>query len=253
MPTTPTPRRPPHLGFVLAIAALALPCVALAGPWEVGSTSPSKQKKAKAEVTWKHTASKNTWARPVLKFAAPLAKDLSYEVAAGYGIVEKANGITRGGARDVSAKLKWRFLAETDARPAFLLEPKFTFATGDKAAGVGGGVTTLKTPVRAGKQFGKFRLTGEVFYTHGFAHDYDDMLGYGGLLEYSPDPHWIIGVDLLDDRPVDHSSRHHLRSNVAFKYKANKRVELQGLFGRSIENRRGALATNAKFVAVYKF
>ncbi len=240
-------------GLLLAIAALAAPATVLAGPWEVGSTSPSKAKKVKAEVTWKHTDAKDTWARPVLKFAAPLADDLSYEVAAGYGIVEKANGTTRGGARDVSAKLKWRFLDETDGRPAFLVEPKFTFATGDKAAGIGSGVTTLKTPVRAGKQFGKVRLTGEVFYTHGFAHDYNDMIGYGGLLEYAPDSHWIVGVDLLDDRPVDHGSRHHLRGDVAFKYKAGKHVELQGLLGRSVENHRGELATNAKFVASYKF
>lgn len=253
MSMSPNHRRPLRSGLLLAIAALAFPCIALAGPWEVGSTSPSKQKKVKAEVTWKHTDSKDTWARPVLKFAAPLADDLSYEIAAGYGIVEKANGTTRSGARDFTAKLKWRFLAETDDRPAFLVEPKFTFDTGDKAAGIGGGVTTLKTPVRAGKQFGKIRLTGEVFYTHGFARDYDDVIGYGGLLEYAPDSHWIVGVDLLDDRPVDHGSRHHLRGDVAFKYKANKHVELQGLLGRSVENQRGELATNAKFVAVYKF
>ena len=251
---TMTPPRDRSLpAALLMAAALALPCVALAGPWEVGGTSPSKQKKLKAEVTWKHTDAKDVWARPVLKFAAPLAEGLSYEVAAGYGIVEKDNGLVRGGARDVSAKLKWRFVEEADRRPAFLVEPKFTFATGDSASGVGGGVTTLKTPVRAGKQFGRFRVTAEVSHTHGFAHGYKDLVGYGGLLEYAPDSRWTVGVDLLADRPVHEGSRYHLRSNAAFKYKAGKNVELQGLLGRSIENRRGELATSAKLVAVYKF
>lgn len=242
-----------RVGLWLAIAALALPAVALAGPWEVGGTSPSKTKKVKAEVTWKHTDSKDTWARPVLKFAAPLTSSSSYEVSAGYGIIEKANGATQTGAKDFTAKLKWRFLEETASRPALLVEPKFTFDTGDKVSGVGGGVTTLKVPVRAGKQFGKVRLTGEVFYTHGFDNQYDDTVGYGGLFEYSLTKRLLVGVDLLNDRPIHDGGRYHWRSNAAFKYKATESIELQGLIGRTIENRRGEMATNAKIVAVLKF
>lgn len=251
MPFVSTHRRRLQ-AVLLAAAALALPLAAQAGPWEVGSTSPSKTKKVKAEVTWKHTDSKDTWARPVLKFAAPLAEDLSYEVSAGYGIVEKANGTTRGGAKDVTGKLKWRFVNETDTHPAFLVEPKFTFDTGDRAAGIGGGVTTLKVPLRAGKQFGRMRLTGEVFYTHGFDHDYHDVAGYGGLVEYQLTKRMLVGVDLLNDRPV-HDGHHHLRGDAAFKFKASEDVELQGLIGRSVENLRGEMATSAKVVAVYKF
>lgn len=248
IPSTPS-RRP--YGWLLPALAALLPATAFAGPWEVGSTSPSTSRKVKAEVTWKHTDSKDTWARPVLKFAAPLARDLSFEVAAGYGIVEKSNGATRSGAKDFTGKLKWRFVEEGDRRPAWLVEPKFSFDTG--SPGIGGGVTTLKTPLRAGKQFGKLRLTAEVSHTHGFAHDYDDLVGYGALLEYAPNPRWIVGVDLLNDRPLHDGGRYHLRGNAAFKYKASKRFELQGLLGRSAENRRGELATSAKFVAAYKF
>lgn len=202
MSTISEPRRLRHIGRLLAIAALVSPCIALAGPWEVGSTSPGKQKKVKAEVTWKHAGSKDVWGRPVLKYAAPLARDVSYEVAGGYGIIDRKDGPTRSGSRDLTAKLKWRFAGETDRRPAFLVEPKFTFATGDGTSGVGGGVTTIKTPVRAGKQFGPFRVTAEVFYKHGFAHDYTDMIGYGGLLEYAPNPTLTVGVDLVSDRPA---------------------------------------------------
>ncbi len=230
-----------------------LPAVAVAGPWEVGGTSPSKTKKIEVEVSRKHTDSRDTWARPVLKFAAPLGDDLSYEVAAGYGVVEKSSGPTRGGAKDVTAKLMWRFLDETDRRPVLLVEPKFTFDTGDASSGVGGGVTTLKTPLRGGKRFGKVRLTGEVFYTHGFAGEYDDLVGYGGLVEYSPNERWVVGMDVLNDRPIHEGGRYHVRGDVAFKFKAADSVELQGLIGRSVENRRGELAANVNFVAAYKF
>lgn len=236
-----------------ATAALVSPMIATAGPWEVGSVSPAKTMKFKAEVTYKHTDSKDTWARPAIKFAAPLTSDMSYEIAGGYGIVEKDGGFERGGNRDISAKLKWRLLRETDSRPVFLVEPKVTFGSGDQAAGISDGVTTLKLPLRAAKTFGKMRLTGEAFYTHGFDHDYQDVVGYGGLLEYSVAEPLLIGIDLLSDRPTHDPGKYHLRSNVAFKWYATKAFEVQGLIGRSIENHRGKLATSAKVVTVYKF
>lgn len=239
--------------FCLLLALLALPATALAGPWEVGNTNPSKTKKIKLEFTGKYTATKDSYGIPVVKFAAPLADDLSFEIATGYGIVDKPPEGSRGGARDATAKLKWRVIDETDGRPALLLEPKFTFDTGDTRAGVGGGSTTLKMPIRAGKQFGPVRLTGEFFYTHDFDHDDEDILGYGGLIEYAPHERWVVGIDLLSDRPARDASRYHLRSNVAVKLKATPKTELQALIGRSLENRRGELATNVKFVASFKF
>lgn len=239
--------------YGLAIATLVAPVIAFAGPWEVGSVSPAKTMKLKAEVTYKHTDSKDTWARPAIKFAGPLTPDMSYEIAGGYGVVEKDNGFERGGSRDVSAKVKWRLLHETESRPVFVVEPKVTFGSGDQAAGISDGVTTLKLPLRAAKKFGRTRLTGEAFYTHGFDHDYRDLVGYGGLLECSLSEPLVVGIDLLADRPTHDPGKYHLRSNVAFKWYATKTFEVQGLVGRSIANHRGSLATSAELVTVYKF
>ncbi len=239
--------------FCFSIVLLAIPATVLAGPWEVGSTNPDNAKKIKVEFAGKYTDSRNTYGVPVFEFAAPMTNDLSFEVGAGYGVIDKPQTGSRGGAKDITAKLKWRFFTETGHRPAFMLEPKFTFDTGDADSGVGGGVTTLKLPVRAGKQFGHVRLTGEVFYTHGFKHDHENILGYGGLIEYSPTGNWVIGVDLLNDRPAQEGGRYHLRSNAAIKLKVAPKIELEALVGRSIENRRGELATNVKLVAAFKF
>ncbi len=246
------------LFFWLRIVCCSLPLLGispstLAGPWEIGSTNPSKTKKIKIEFTRKHTDSKDTYGFPILKFAAPFSDDLSFEAAAGYGAVDTPQRGSRGGAKDITAKLMWRFIGKSGNRPAFLLEPKFSFDTGDTASGVGAGVTTLKMPLRAGKQFGKVRLTAEVFHTHGFKHAYTDIVGYGGLIEYSPHERWIVGIDLLNDHPLHDGGAHHLRSNAAVKLKATSRIELQALVGRSVENRRGESATNVKFVASFKF
>ena len=166
--------------------------------------------------------------------------------------MEKSSGFTYSGAKDMAAKLMWQFLDETSSRPVFLMEPRLAFVIDDASSGVGAGFTTLKVPLRGGKRFGKVRLTGEVFYTRGFARNYSDMVGYGGLVEYSPDERWVVGVDLFNDCPV-HDRRYHLRSNAAVKFKAVHNVELQGLIGRSVENRRGELATNFRFIASYTF
>jgi len=237
----------------LAIVTIVAPAIALAGPWEVGSVSPSKTMKVKAEVTYKHTDNKDTWARPVIKFAGPLTPDMSYEFSGGYGIVEKDGGFERGGSRDISAKIKWRLLRESASHPVFLVEPKVTFGSGDQQAGISDGVTTLKLPLRAAKTFGKMRVTGETFYTRSFDHAEDDMVGYGGLVEYRVSEPLLIGIDLLADRPTGDPGKYHLRSNVAFKWYPTKKFEVQGLIGRSIENHRGKLATSAKLVTAYKF
>lgn len=237
----------------LALVALVAPVVALAGPWEVGSVSPSKTMKVKAEVTYKHTDSKDTWARPVIKFAKPLTPDMSYEFSGGYGIVEKDGGFERGGSRDISGKIKWRLLRETESLPVFVVEPKVTFGSGDQQAGISDGVTTLKLPLRAAKTFGKIRVTAETFYTRSFDHQKDDTVGYGGLLEYTVSKPLVVGIDLLADRPTGEPGKYHLRTNVAFKWYPTKKFEVQGLVGRSIENRRGQLATAAELVTVYKF
>lgn len=245
--------RPRRVWMATAVAALlGLPVASTAGPWEVGGTTPGKNTALKLELAWKHTASKDTWTRPVLKFGGPLAENLSYEVSGGYGAVEKQGQPTRSGMKDFTGKLKWGLMSEADRGVDLLLEPKLTFDTGDVASGVGGGVTTLKLPLRVGKSYGKVHLTGEVRYTHGFDGDYADLAGYGGLVEYKPSSRWVVGVDLINDRPV-HGGGDHWRSNVAFKYKPDKHWEWQGLLGRSIHNERGSMATSVKVELAYKF
>lgn len=239
---------------VLMLLAMGCPLVALAGPWEVGGTGIDTGYKFKVELGYKGTATQTNWVKPGIGFAAPLNSRLSYEIAVGHGMVETTMGKSSG-MRDLDAKIKWKLQEENGERHdlAWLLEPKLTLPTGDKAAGIGGDRTSLELPLRAGKTLGKIYLTGEFRYTHVFDDDHDQLVGYGGLVEYFPSNKWVIGVDLISDMPLGDSALYHLRSNAAIKWKPSKAFEIQALLGRSITNRRGLMTTSAKVVAEFKF
>lgn len=238
---------------LLGAAALFVTNAAQAGPWDVGDTKPSKQYKIKFKSEWKHTSSKDSIYAPTIKFGGPISPRLSYELATGYGSVKKQGQSSQSGMDDFSAKLKVGLMSEKGSRPDVMLEPKLSFDTGDVASGVGAGVTTLQLPLRAGKSFGNYYLTGEVRYTHGFDSGYTNKVGYGALLEYKPSPTWVVGMDLFNERPVHDGGSYHLRSNVAVKYKPGKHWEWHGLVGRSVHNAAEQPQTKVKFEIVYKF
>lgn len=251
----PIARRFRRQSVVLCVATVAAvtPFEGRAGPWEVGGTGIDKTRKLKAEIALKRTRSQDQWVRPGFGYAAPWTERLSYEVGLGHGVVEDADGRRRSGTRDFEAKLKWQLQEEDGRRLAWLFEPKLTLPTGDRGAGIGGERTALELPLRAGRTVGKLYFTGEVRYTHVFEGGHDRLAGYGGLVEYFPNPRWVVGVDLINDMPVDDRGRYHLRSNLAGKWRPNAHFELQALLGRSIENRRGEPVTSMKVVAEYKF
>ncbi|MFT3763001.1 MAG: hypothetical protein QM761_10455 [Pseudoxanthomonas sp.] len=162
---------------------LALPSVAVAGPYEVGSTSTAKGLKFKNNLQWKHSDSKDTWVLPKFGIGGPLNERLELSIGTGYGVVDRTGGTTRGGLRDLSVGLKWRMLDEGDAWPAVTIEPELSVPTGDDRAGIGAGAYAFELPLRAGRQFGNLRLTGEISASRTFGRD-QDQVGAGVLLEY---------------------------------------------------------------------
>ncbi len=246
-------RRPTALYVVVAAAAIASPFEGRSGPWEVGGTGIDKAGKFKVEAALKRTRTQDVWVRPGIGIALPWTDHMSYEFSLGHGVVKDADGTRRSGTRDFDAKLKWQLQEETEDGLAWMFEPKLSLPTGDRGAGIGGERTALELPLRAGRSVGKLYFTGELRYTHIFERGYDRLAGYGGLVEYFPNPRWVVGVDLITDMPLDDHGRYHLRSNLAGKWRPNTSFELQALLGRSIENRRGDPVTSAKLVAEYKF
>lgn len=247
----PRLQRASIVGLLLTVAC---PFTAIAGPWEVGGTGVDTGYKFKMELGYKNTAAQTNWVRPGIGFAAPLNSRLSYELAIGHGVNESSSA-SSSGLRDLDLKLKWKLQQQDSASNNldWLLEPKLTLPTGDNAAGIGGEKTSLELPLRAGRNFGKLYVTGEVRYTHVFDPGYDKLFGYGGLVEYFPSEKWVVGVDLITDMPLGEASLYHLRSNAAVKWKPSKSFELQTLLGRSLSNQRGLATTSAKMVAEFKF
>lgn len=241
----------PALRLPLLAILFALPFAAAAGPYEVGSTSTAKGLKFKSNLQWKHSIGKDAWVLPKFGVGGPLNERIELSVGTGYGVVDKTGGATRGGMRDLSVGLKWRMLDEDGARPAITIEPELVLPTGDERAGIGSGAYAFELPLRAGRQFGAMRLTGEVSASRVFGRD-EDQLGAGVLLEYFGGPQWSAGVELVADSPREDIGAVHLRANVGAKRKVGKHVEWQALAGRSVENRRGDRTTTLKLVFEYK-
>lgn len=221
---------------------------AYAGPYETGSTSTAQGIKFKSSVQWKHSGDKDSWVLPKIVVGGPLSERLEVSIGTGYGVVDRAGGRSRGGLRDLSLGMKWRLRDEGAGRAAVTIEPGLSVPTG--ADGIGKDGYALELPVRAGRRFGAFRLTGEVAMARTFGQ-HDDTLAGGALVEFAA-PTWSCGMELVADTPRDHTDRWHLRTNAGVKRKVGKHVEWQALLGRSIENRAGARQTTIKLAFEYK-
>lgn len=227
--------------------------IAHASPWEVGSTSPSSEYGIRSQFALKHSASKNSWTHPELKFDAPLTPDLSYALSWGYGSQTATAQPSQDGSIDATAKLKWRLAHHQQLRPDVLIEPKLGINTGNRNDSIGSHAPSLKLPVRIGYPAGAFYWTAEVRYTRTFTHRTDDLIGYGVLAEYKLSPTLKVGIDLFNDQPTDNSSAQHWRSNAGFKQRISRHWQWRGLIGRSIDNQRGELTTSTKLDIGYVF
>lgn len=224
-----------------------------AGPWEVGGTSVDKKRKAKLEVALRDSADTRVWARPVLGYAHPIDDTMSFEITAGHGVIESP-GYRVSGERDMDIKLKYQLAKESTDRLAWLIEPKLSIPVGDDDKGIGRGKYAVEIPLRASRTVRKTTYTGELRYTQVLGGGDDQKLvGLGSLIEYVPDPRWVVGIDLFADAPVNQGRNHHLRSNVAAKWRPSQAIELQALVGRSLSNRRGEDQTSYKVVLEYKY
>jgi hypothetical protein len=236
---------------LLVLSVLLSTCFAVrAGPYETGSTSTAKGLKFKTNVQLKHSADKDSWVLPKLGVGGPLAENLELSVGSGYGMIRRTDGGRSGGLRDLSAGLKWRLLDEHGSRPAVTIEPSLGMPTGDRRSGIGKGAYSLELPVRAGHQFGDFRLTGQVSVQRSFGRD-EDQFGSGVLLEYFPSPRWSCGIELVADAPLDEPAARHLRANLGAKQKIGQHLQWQALAGRTLENRRGGPVTTIKLALEY--
>lgn len=227
--------------------------LAMAGPWEVGGTGIDSKRKFKAEVMLRQGGGESHWARPVLGYAFPVSDRVSMEIATGYGIVDSAVD-RRSGRRDVDIKAKVALASSNDGRVAWLIEPKLAVPLGDERSGMGRGRYAAELPLRVSYTRSALTYTAEVKYSQVLVgQPADRLVGAGALLEYSPDPRWVIGMDVYADASTQQMSATHTRASFGGKWRPTTAWELQGLLGRSLHNQRGSDTTTYKVVLEYKF
>lgn len=237
---------------VAAVLLLAIAAPACAGPYEIASTSTAKGLKIKSNVQFSHSGSRDSWVLPKIGVGGRLRDNLELSAGTGYGVVERSDGWTRGGMRDLAVSLKWRLRDEDADHAALTIEPQWSLPTGDDRAGIGKGAHALSLPLMLGRQYGRLRLTGMVSASRTFGRG-ADQVGGGALLEYFGGPQWSCGMELVADAPRSGLDRWQLRANVGAKRRFGKHAEWQVLAGRTVENRRGDPTTVLKLAYEYKF
>lgn len=238
-----------RLGTPLLVLLVAP--VAEAGIFDVGSTGTAQTLEVKAKFYSTRGTDKQTWKLPGLSVSGPITDHLEWGFGTGYGVIEHTAAPDRHGWRDLGVALKWRFLDHSDSSGLTMgIEPEFSLPVGDESAGTGAGAVAFALPLRISKKTGRVRVTGEVSAEHLFGRD-EDSVGAGVLTEYTLAPAWSVGIELVADAPRSQLSDSHLRSNIGFKWEPNPHFQVQGLVGRSIDNRRGGPVTNVGILFEY--
>lgn len=232
------------------LALLAVPG-AEAGIYDVGSTGTAESLEIKTKFYSTRGTDTHTWRLPGLSVSGPIHGHLEWGAGIGYALIGHRYEPDRHGWRDLSLSMKWRFLDHSaESGVTMAIEPEFSLPVGDESAGTGAGAVAFALPLRVSGKRGRVRVTGEVGVEHVFGRD-EDAVGAGILIEYAMTRQWSVGIELVGDAPRTQLSASHVRSNIGFKWKPNPHFQLQGLVGRSLDNRRGEPVTNVGILFEY--
>lgn len=238
----------------LAIAATVLTCSApaLAGVYSVDDNDTAQGLEVKAKVYSERSGDQQKWRLPGLGVSGRLTDNLEWGVSGGYGMIEADGQTTAHGWRDLSAAIKWRFLAPaSDDGISMGIEPELSLPTGDAGAGVGKGATSFELPLRISGLFGRIRVTGQISAERVFGRD-DDSASAGVLTEYKASERWSLGFELVADAPCRHLRDYTLRADAGFSWKPNHHFKLGVLGGHSLAMSSGAPETVFRMELKYR-
>ena len=236
------------LGAAACAAALMATPVADASPFQVDSTSTAEDVELKSVFEYRDSSSKQTWIAPKLALAFPVAERLEFEVATEYRKVER-DGVAQEGFGDSSLELKWRVVDETPQGVAVAMVPELSLPTGSESRGLGSGHAELVVPVVVEKRLGRVTLSGELGYGHSFEDGDGDVIPLGLLVTAQPSDTLKVGMEIAGEAPADHFSDCELNTNVGFKWKATRNLEIHGLVGRTVRSPDSDPTTRFKLVA----
>jgi hypothetical protein len=221
--------------------------VANASPFQVDSTSTADDVELKSAFEYRDATGKETWIAPKVAMAFPITHRLEFEVGTAYRKV-KRDGVTHEGLGDSTLEVKWRVADETPHGVALAVVPELSLPTGSENRGLGSGHAALVVPMVIEKHVGPVTLSGEVGYGRSFGDD-EAFVPLGLLATMKPRDVFKVGVEIAGEAPADKLSDCELSTNVGFKWKATRQVEIHGLVGRTMLSPDSDHTTRFKLVA----
>ena len=226
--------------MLLAAAALCCgPLVAVASPFEVPDVDPEENLELKTTLERRSSGDSREWDVPQFELTFPVVPDLEVSVEAGY-LIEESGGEDERGVSDTELSAKWRFLHTEHAK--LTLQPAITFDTGD----LGEDDHVIELGLLGSRTFGAFDLNGRIGYERALDGDEDAVFG-SVLLLFAVSDAVRVGAELA----ADHEDTLHLRGNLGVKWEVSDHLELQALFGRTLDG--PVPVTRVKLVMEYQF
>jgi hypothetical protein len=241
-----------HRTCVSAVCTLLCSAnLAWSNPFETGDADPAATAELKSGLSWQSSPTEDTWVAPNVELTLPVAAKLEATVAVNYGRVDHRHEKKRSGLHDMLVATKWQF-AGTDDSWRLAVEPALSIPTGDEDKGLGSGAWQLELPLFASRQYGAVGVNGKFGVRRAFGRD-EDAIVAGGMATLALSDSVEIGAEIVGDTLVDDSDAYHLRGNIGFVWQLTPAASVQGLAGKTIENRHGDRIEQARLIFEYRF
>lgn len=144
-----------------------------------------------------------------------------------------AGGPSRYGVGDFRVALKWRFLDETDSRPAVAFYPAITFPTGGAARGLGNGQAAYQFPLWLEKNWGEWSSYGGGGWTLNHAPGAHDYWFGGWQAQRQVDDTWNLGGEIFSQGRSANDAAGFTALNLGGSMKLTEGASLVFTFGHS--------------------
>lgn len=151
-------------------------------------------------------------------------------------------GPSEFGPGDFRVALKWRFLRETDDRPAVALYPAVIFPTGSAAKGLGNGQASYQFPLWLEKNWGSWSSYGGGGYGLNRATGAHDYWFGGWQVQKQVNATWTLGDEIYSQGRSADDAAGFTALNLGGSMKLSESASLVFTFGHSYAGASHALA-----------
>jgi hypothetical protein len=140
----------------------------------------------------------------------------------------------KAGLGDLLLGVKWRFLENARSQFQLAINPQWLVPTGDHSRGLGEGNTAFLFPVLAQKDFGRWKVYGNVGFWWQTAAASRNYFYSGIALEREVSKRLTLGAELFGSSPKEQASRSEIAFNLGGAWKISDHFNLLFSGGRDL-------------------